>query len=163
MFFDLNGFTIIYFVLDIFHHLFCQNLGLGKKFKTNPRINFRLFFSLLESENNIKKLHAFENTIDRILKYETHFDIVHHEALNISNPLFELSERYVRTVLMIERSEVQRMKPVFKPLGSCRDHGLLIKLRCEQKSTFQINDLPNSLENIVFEIFRLILEDRNKN
>ncbi|RNA36719.1 hypothetical protein BpHYR1_034649, partial [Brachionus plicatilis] len=54
------------------------------------------------SETNIKKIQVLQNSAVRfILKYDTPFNILHHEAFNklklltVSNGLFELSERYV--------------------------------------------------------------------
>ncbi|RNA38918.1 hypothetical protein BpHYR1_036155 [Brachionus plicatilis] len=75
------------------------------------------------SQNNIKKLHAIQNTAVRSilkLKYDTPSNIVHHEAFNklkllaVSNRLFELSERYGGTGLSHSIPLVERMVKEYK-------------------------------------------------
>ncbi|RNA02428.1 RNA-directed DNA polymerase from mobile element jockey-like, partial [Brachionus plicatilis] len=75
------------------------------------------------SENNIKKLQAIQNTAVRSilkLKYDTPSNIVDHEAFNklklltVSNRLFELSERYVGTVLSHSIPLVERLVKEYK-------------------------------------------------
>ncbi|RNA43528.1 hypothetical protein BpHYR1_028493 [Brachionus plicatilis] len=75
------------------------------------------------SENNIKKLLAIQNTAVRSilkLKYDTPFNIVHHEAFNklklltVSHRLFELTERYVGTGLSHSIPLVVRLVKEYK-------------------------------------------------
>ncbi|RNA39195.1 EF-hand domain-containing family member B, partial [Brachionus plicatilis] len=73
--------------------------------------------------NNIKKLEAIQNIEVRSilkLKYDTPYNIVHHESFNklklltVSNRIFELSERYVGTGLSHSIPLVVRLVKEYK-------------------------------------------------
>ncbi|RNA26380.1 hypothetical protein BpHYR1_000949 [Brachionus plicatilis] len=93
------------------------------KERCNKRLNIIKILSNKKWENNIKKLHAIQNTAVRSilkLKYETPSNIVHHEAFNklklltVSNRLFELSEIYVGTGLSHSIPLVVRLVEEYK-------------------------------------------------
>ncbi|RNA23268.1 hypothetical protein BpHYR1_033067 [Brachionus plicatilis] len=75
------------------------------------------------SEDNVKKLEVIQNSAVRSilkLKYDTPFNILHHEAYNklkipaVSNRLCELSERYIRAGLKgFESGYIEYPTPLF--------------------------------------------------